>query len=124
MLPTLQAVERGVGLQADAANRRVELFQAARYADKRSAGAQAGDKMGDAPAGLLPDFVGGGLVVRAPVCRIGVLVGIEILSGLAGVDFARAADGAVRTLVRRGNHQLDAVRLKDPLAFLRGVFRQ
>ena len=45
--------------------------------------------------GLLPDLVGGGVVVGEPVVVVGVLVGVEVLLGLGGGELAGLADGAV-----------------------------
>src|ERR1700754_1622623 len=67
VLEPLEAVEGGVGLHGDAADGGVELAQAAGGAHEGSGGSEAGDEVGDLAVGLVPDLVGGGAVVGAPV---------------------------------------------------------
>src|SRR5437763_6095050 len=90
-------MEGSVGLQADALNPRIQLFQPPGSAYKCAARTKAGHKMGHAVFGLLPNFGCGGLIMRAPVGWIAVLIGIKIFLGIAGVDLTRAANGSVGT---------------------------
>ena len=95
VLQAFEAVEGRVGLHGDALDLRVQLLQAAGGAHEGAGGAEAGDEVRDLAFGLLPDLVGGGAVVGAPVFVVGVLVGVEVAVGLGGDQLARFADGAV-----------------------------
>jgi len=53
----------------------------------RATGADAGDEVRDAPAGLLPDLGPGGLLVRGRVRQVGVLIGAEGARRLAHEPF-------------------------------------
>jgi len=96
------AVEGGVGLETDALNSRIELLQPPGRAHKSAARAHAGDEMGDGVFGLLPNFGRGGLVMRAPVGRVAVLIGIKIFLRIAGVNLTSAPDRSVRSCIGRG----------------------
>src|SRR5579863_42110 len=82
VLPAFESVEGSVGLQADETDRGIQLFEPARYSDESAAGAEACDEMGDAPGALLPNLVGGRVVMGLPVCWIAVLIRIEIFLGV------------------------------------------
>ena len=73
------------------------------------------------PAGLLPNLVGGGVVVRLPVRGIAVLVGIEIFLGIGGDNLVNTADRAVGAFVAGSDHELRAKRGEDAFAFVRGA---
>src|SRR6185295_2829899 len=121
MLPAFQTMESGIGLQADAADRGIVLFEAARGANERAAGAESGDEMRDTPFGLLPNFRSCSLIVRKPICGVSVLVGVKIFVRFCGVHFARAANGAVRSIVGGSEHDVRAVSGKNTLALVAGV---
>ena len=70
-------MERRIWLDRDAANAGIELLQLSRSADKRTAGAEHGDKMSDAALGLLPNFLRRRAVMRPPTRLIAVLVGLR-----------------------------------------------
>ncbi len=68
-------VDRALRVRADHLDRAVaDLLEVASGAADRAAGADARDEVGDLPLRLLPQFGTGGLVVRARVVRVGVLV--------------------------------------------------
>ena len=60
-------------------------------------------------------------IMRLPVRRIVVLIGIEIGVGILLVDFAAQPNRSVRTLARIGKNHLRAVSLQDLLALMRSV---
>ncbi len=101
VLEAFEAVEGRVGLHGDALDARVELVQAAGGAHEGAAGAEAGDEVGDAAFGLLPDFVGGAVVVGEPVVVVAVLVGVEVFFGF-GWRRVRGPCGWRRRSRRRG----------------------
>ena len=82
-------------------NLRIEFLQAARVSYECSAGSQACHKVSYAAAGLLPNLVRGGLIMRPPIGGIAVLIGIKIFVRLGRNDLPRAEDGAVGPLVPR-----------------------
>src|SRR5581483_9131872 len=98
VLCSLDSVERRVRLQGNTADIRVQLLQSAAGPDKGAAGAKHGNEMRDAAFGLLPDLVGRGFVVSAPVGVVRVLVGVEVAGGLGGGELACLADGAIGAL--------------------------
>src|SRR5581483_3616576 len=116
VLGALNAVEGGIRLERDASHPRVQLFEPSRGADERATCAQHGNKMRDAPLGLLPDLVGGAKVVSTPVRVIGILIRIKILVGSARMKFAGVTDRAVRSLGRVGIDDVRAVSLQNALA--------
>ena len=124
VLPAFEAVERAVGLEADAADFWIEFAEAARGADECAAGAKAGDEVRDASFGLIPDFVGGAVIVGLPVRGIAVLVGIEIFLRIGGDDFVDFANGAVGGFVAGSHDEFGAERGEDALAFVRGAVGQ
>src|ERR1700742_421455 len=121
VLEAFEAVEGRVGLHGDAADGGVELAQAAGGAHEGAGGAEAGDEVRDLPAGLLPDFVGGGVVVGAPVVVVAVLVGVEEFCGVLGDESAGAADGAVGAVGGVGPEDVGAVGGEDVFALGRDV---
>src|SRR5258707_7459637 len=106
VLPTLESVEGCIRLQADGANARVQLLEAPRGADKRAARSECGHEMRDAASGLLPDFAGRGAVVRLPVGRVAVLIGIKIFLRLGRHDLVKPADSARRGVIAPPDEQL------------------
>src|SRR5512147_414453 len=78
MLGAFKAVKGRVGLERDAADFGIQFLQAARSADESSSRPHDRSKVCDVAFSLLPDFVGGGAIVRAPVGVVRVLVGVEI----------------------------------------------
>src|SRR5450631_2293150 len=123
VLGAFDSVERRVGLQRDALHGRVQFFEATRGPDEGAAGAEHRDKMRNASLGLLPDFVGGPVIVRFPVGVVGILVGIEILIGMLGGELAGQADGAVGAIGGIGIKNVGAIAMQDLLALARNVFR-
>ncbi len=77
--------------------------------------------MGDLAFGLVPDLVGGGAVVRAPVFVVGVLVGVEVAVGFGGGQLAGFADGAVGAVGGVGPDDLGSVGGEKALALGRDV---
>src|SRR5258708_13955794 len=105
VLSSLESVEGRIRLQADAANGRVQLLEAPRGADKRAARSECGHEMCDAASGLLPDFAGRGAVVRLPVGRVAVLIGIKIFLRLGRPHLVNPANSPVRALLAPPNDQ-------------------
>src|SRR5690606_2146108 len=62
------------GLQANDAHVRVLLLEVFRHAHDGTGGAHGGDEVGNATAGIAPDFRAGALIVRQRIVRIGELV--------------------------------------------------
>ena len=79
--------------------------------------------MGDAAFGLLPDFIGGAVIVRAPVGIIGILVGVEVFVWIFRRKFAHFANRAIRPLARIGVNNFRTIRVQNTLALQRNVFR-
>src|SRR4030095_1527535 len=77
---------------------RTELAQPAGGADERAAGAETGDEVRQASAGLLDDFRSGRVVVRSPVAVVVVLIRIEVPVRLGGFQPARLPDCTVGSL--------------------------
>jgi hypothetical protein len=73
------------------------------------AGSHAGDEMRDAALGLRQDLDRRAVVVRFPVGRIVVLIGIKIAIGIGLVNLAAQPNRAVRALAWIGEHHLRAV---------------
>src|ERR687893_2265157 len=121
VLHALEAVERRVGLEGDDLNFRVVLLEARARPDEGAARAETSDEVRDLTFGLLPDLGRRGLVVRARVGRVLVLVGVEVPLGVLGVQAPRLPDGAVGALAGVGEHHLDAVGAQYLLALLAGV---
>ena len=102
----------------------IEFAQAARGADECAARAEACDEMRDAAFGLIPDFVGGAVIVGLPVRGIAVLIGIKIFFRIGGDDFVDFANGAVGGFVARSHDEFGAERGEDALAFVRSAVGQ
>src|SRR5918997_91929 len=121
VLHALEAVERRVGLEGDDLNFRVVLLEARARPDEGAARAETSDEVRDLTFGLLPDLGRRGLVVRARVGRVLVLVGVEVPLGVLGVQAPRLPDGAVGALAGVGEHDLYTVGAQYLLALLAGV---
>src|SRR5271163_1774464 len=80
--------------------------------------------MRDASAGLLPDFFGGGAIVRLPIRRIAVLIWVEVLFRFRCDDLMNAANCAVGAFVAGSNNELGPQSVEDALALVRGTLRQ
>src|SRR5947208_4414335 len=109
-------MEWRIGLEGDAADVALQLFQAPSGADERAAGAESGHKMRNTAARLLEDLGRGGFVMRLPVRRVVVLVRVEVEVGIFGRDLAHAPDGAVGAFHRVAVYDLRAVGRHDALA--------
>src|SRR5690606_40000711 len=83
-------------LQADDLDRRVLLLEVARHAHDGASGAHGTDEMGDAAAGLLPEFGAGTAVMRFGVVAVGELV--EHLATALCLHLQRLVAGAVPAL--------------------------
>src|SRR5262249_14500998 len=105
--------------QADATYCGIEFLEAARGADESAAGAESGNEMRDAAAGLLPDFVRGAAIVGLPVGRIAVLVGIEIFVGISGDHFFDFSDSAIGAFVAGSDGEFGAKCAENFFAFMR-----
>src|SRR5580658_9073413 len=79
--------------------------------------------MRDPALSLLPDFVGGSVIVGLPVGLVGVLVGVEIFFGMLRGELAGHPDGAVGTVGGIGINDVGAVALQDLLALARNILR-
>src|SRR5918997_6915277 len=117
----LEAVERRVGLEGDDLDFRVVLLKACAGPDEGAARAETSNEVCDIAIGLLPDLGRRRLVVRARVGRVFVLVGIEVLLGVLGVQTPRLPDSPVRALARVGEYDLNTVGAQYLLALLAGV---
>src|ERR1022692_1373245 len=115
MLRAFDAVKSGVRLQRDALNCRIQFLETPGRADEGPGGAEHGDKMRDASFGLPPDFIGSGVIMRAPVGVVRILVGIKIKIGMAFGKLAGNLDGAVGTFSGIGVDNVGAVGLEDAL---------
>src|SRR5258708_13597807 len=124
VLPAWESVEGCIRLEADAANGRVQLLEAPRGADKRAARSECGHEMCDAASGLLPDFAGRGAVVRLPVGRVAVLIGIKIFLRLGRHDLVNPANSAVGALIARRNDPPPAKRTEDAFVLGGGTARK
>ena len=80
--------------------------------------------MGDTAAGLLPNFIRRAAIVRQPIRRIAVLIGIKIFRRLGSGQFTNASNGAVSSFVTGSHHQFRAIRVQNALAFVGGAARQ
>ena len=109
MLEAFEAIEGGVGLHGDAADSRVQLRRRRVVPTKVPVVPKRSDEVRDLAFGLLPDLVGGGAVMGAPVLIVGVLVGVVVAAGLSGGEFAGFADGSVGTVSGVGPDDLGAV---------------
>src|SRR5207245_1992438 len=79
-------------------------------------GAKPGDEVRDASRCLREDFYRRTLVMSAPVGRIRVLVGIEVLAGILRDELADKEDRAVRALAGLAINDLGAVGRDQGLA--------
>ncbi len=123
VLQSLKAVEGRVRLHGDALNLRVQLFQSASGPHKSSGGPQGRDKVRHLSFGLLPDFVAGCPVVRAPVFVVRVLICVEIPIRLCRDHLPRLANGPVGPIRRVGPDNLRAIRFEVALSLLGDVRR-
>src|SRR5215472_518384 len=80
--------------------------------------------MGDAARSLRPNLVGRGAVMRLPVGRIAVLVGIKVLLRRGGHDLVNLANRAVGPFIAWSDDQLGPVGPKDALALERSAVRK
>ena len=111
-------------MQTHAANLRIQFFEALRRSYKSPAGAEPRYEMRYAAGSLRPDFVRGGAVVRLPVCRIAVLIGIKVFFGLRGHDFMDFVNRAVSAFIARSDHQFRAIGRQNALALVGSAVRQ
>src|SRR5215216_4667302 len=102
VLQTFKPMKRRVGLERYYFDRRIEFFKPSARPDKSSARAETGDEVSHAPAGLLPYFERSRSVMRLPVGRIVVLIGVEIEFRVLFIQAARFTNRAVRSFKRAG----------------------
>src|SRR4029077_11612964 len=102
----------------------IEFLEPPSGSHERAAGAESGDEMSDADRSLFPDFGGSGAIVRLPISRIAVLIGIKIFFGLCGDDLVHFADGAVGAFIARSADEFRAEGRKDPFALVRSAVWQ
>jgi hypothetical protein len=121
VLQPFEPVKRGVRLHGDALDGGVHLLEAAGDAHEGAAGAQAGNKMRDAPAGLVPDFEPGAVVVRLPVGVVRILVHVAEARRVVPNQLTSAQDGAVGAAIRVGPLYCGAVCVQDVFALRRNV---
>ena len=123
VLQPFQSIERRVRLHGDALDLRVQLLQSARRSHKGSGGAQGRDKVRHLTLGLLPDFVAGCAVVRAPVFVVRILVGVVVPVRFRRNHLPRLANRAVGSIRRVGPYNLRAISLEISLSRLGDVRR-
>src|SRR5215212_345113 len=123
VLHPLQAVEGRVWLEGDDLYGGVVLLEPCRRPDEGAARAEPSDEVRYLSCGLVPDLRRRGLVVRARVGRVGVLVRVEVPLRVLRVYPPRLPDGPVRSLAGIGQHEIHAVGPEDLLPLLAGVFR-
>ncbi len=111
MFRPLNSMEGGVGLQRNAADVRIQLFQSARGSDECSRCPEHGNEVRDAAFGLLPDFIGRGQVMRPPVGFIRILVSIKIKIGMAFGQLARNLDRSIGPFRGIGEDDICAISL-------------
>src|SRR2546428_13432447 len=99
-------MKRRVRLQTDATDFRIQLLQPPRRSDECAARPQPSNKVCNAAGCLLPDFAGGGAVMRLPVCRISVLVGVKIVRRIAANKFVPPCNPPPAHFTSRGGFQL------------------
>ena len=80
--------------------------------------------MRDATVRLLPDLGRRSFVMRQPVGVVVVLIGIEILVGVAGEDLARDELRTVSHKHRIGFNDLNSITTKDSFARQARILRQ
>src|ERR1700730_2878162 len=80
--------------------------------------------MSYAPGGLLPNFIGGAVVMRLPVGRVTVLIGIKIFFGIGGDNFVYAPNCAVGGFIAGRDLQCCSISNKDALALVRSAVRK
>ena len=98
VLEAFESVEAGCRLHGDELYVGRILAQAATDAHEGAGGAESGDEVSDAAAGLVPDLDAGSFVMGQPVGRIVVLIRVEVLLRVLPVLFAAGANGAVGAL--------------------------
>src|SRR5918999_5501496 len=86
VLHALQPVKRRFRLERDDLYLGVVLLEALRGPDEGAARAEASDEVRDLTVRLLPDLRPRRLVVRTGIRRVGILVGVEVLLRLLGVE--------------------------------------
>src|SRR5215203_283761 len=123
VLHPLQAVEGRVRFEGDDLYGGVVLLEPCRRPDEGAARAEPSDEVRYLAGGLLPDLRRRGLVVRARVGRVGVLIWVEVPLRILRVHPSRLPDSPVRALAGIGQHEIHAVGSQDLLPFLAGVSR-
>src|SRR6185312_5546800 len=113
VLEPLEAVERVVRLHRPDLDVAPVLLEAPPRPHHGAGGADAGDEVGDAPFGLLPDLAPGGVVVAERVGLVRVLIGVEVTPRVLLDHLAAEANRAVGALHRVGEDQRGAERLGD-----------
>src|SRR5918998_1642688 len=121
VLHALQPVKRRFRLERDDLYPRVVLLETLRGPDEGTAGAEARDEVRDLTVRLLPDLRPRRLVVRTGIRRVGILVRIEVLLRLLGVEPPGLPDGPVGALARVGQNEIHPVGAQDLLALLARV---
>lgn len=66
---------------------------------------------------LVPDFHAGGVVVRLPVGRVAVLIGIKVAVRVSGYQLAHGKNGPVAAFFSGRQHQFSAIRAQNGDAF-------
>ena len=121
MLQSFYAVQRRVGLNCNQPHVAIVFAQTPSRSNERAAGSDSSHKMCDASFGLSNDLGSGGVIVRAPIRRVVVLVCIEVTGRIGGQNTARLGDRPIRPLHGIGEHQLRAVGLQQSLPLGVGV---
>src|ERR1700723_3479314 len=111
MLCALYSMERGIGLQRNAVNMRVQFLQSAGRPNECPGGSEHGNEMSYAALGLFPDLIRGGEIMRAPVRVIRILIRIKIKIGMPLGQLSSNFDRAIRAFARIGENDICAVGL-------------
>src|SRR5262249_52595625 len=124
VLQPFKTVKRRVRLERNDPDFGVQFLEPTPDSYKSAACAQSRDKMSYTAACLLPDFQGGTLVVSLPVCRIVVLIRVEVLVRVLGIQPSSLTDSPVGAFERRSKYKVGPVSSQNSLSFLAGILRQ
>src|SRR5258706_10592171 len=86
VLQTLEAVKRRIGLKRYDLDVRIELLKPAAGSHEGAARSQPGNEVSNSSRGLLPNLDGRGVIVRLPVCRVVVLICVEVEIRILGEE--------------------------------------
>src|SRR5207244_720673 len=99
-----------------AANLGIQFLQPPRGSNKGAARTESCDEISDATGSLLPNLICRGAVMRLPVRRIAVLVGVKVFVRLRSHDLVYFTNRTVGAFVARSNHQFCTIGSQDAFA--------